>query len=487
LALLSAHSQAGSLDPSFAAKGWTTTDFATGNFLDESGRQVLLQNNGTYLVVLEIDDYTMVARYLSKSNALDKSFGTGGYSAPIQIEQPKAALQSDGKIVVVGGFYDPATGNENFALARYNTNGALDNTFDVDGLQTTDFGSTYDQARGVAIQSDGKIVVVGGVYDPTSGNEDFGLARYNTNGALDNTFDVDGLQTTDFGSTYDYATGVAIQSDGKIVVAGGVYDPTSGNDDFSLARYHTNGLLDDTFSEDGLQTTDLGPYDYGRALALQSDGKIVVAGQVYNPATGNDDFSVARYTTSGSLDDTFGANGLQTTDFGSANDNATGVAIQSDGKIVLVGGVYDPGTDNADFGLARYNTNGSPDNTFDVDGKQTTDFGSSYDYGRALAIQNDGKILVVGRIENSTTRNDDIGLARYNTNGSLDRHFDRDGKLAIYYPASDATFYAIAVQSDGKIVVAGRARNLSTNFDFALTAVESRPPILAILLIMLML
>jgi uncharacterized delta-60 repeat protein len=149
-ALLSAHSQAGSLDPSFAGKGWTTTNFSTGNFLDERGRQVLLQNNGTYLVVFEISDYTMLARYLSKSNALDETFGTRGYSVPILIQRPKVALQSDGKIVVAGGVYNPTTNNDNFGLARYNSNGSLDVSFGTNGMQTTDFGS-YDYATGVAI------------------------------------------------------------------------------------------------------------------------------------------------------------------------------------------------------------------------------------------------------------------------------------------------------------------------------------------------
>jgi uncharacterized delta-60 repeat protein len=305
-------------------------------------------------------------------------------------------VQSDGKIVVAGRFYDPATDNEDFALARYNTNGSLDKTFSGDGKQTTDFGSSDDYARALAIQSDGKILVAGGVYDPASNNEDFGLARYTTSGLLDNSFDGDGKQTTDF-NYYDYANGVAIQSDGKIVVAGGVYDPATGSNDFGLARYNTNGLLDDTFDGDGKQTTDFGSsYDYARALAIQSDGKIVVAGGVYDPATDSDDFALARYNTSGALDNTFSEDGKQTTDFGNSYDYANAVAIQSDGKIVVAGGVYDPATGNEDFGLARYTTSGLPDDTFDEDGKQTTDFLGADNYANALAIGNN-KLYVSGR------------------------------------------------------------------------------------------
>jgi uncharacterized delta-60 repeat protein len=341
----------------------------------------------------------------------------------------------------------------------------LDVSFGTNGLQITDFGS-YEYAGAVAIQSDGKIVVAGSVYDPTTGNEDFAIARYTTAGLLDDSFDGDGKQTTDFGS-YDYALGIAIQSDGKIVVAGGVYNP-NGNNDFVLARYTTAGLLDTDFDGDGKQTTDFGGFDdNASAIAIQSDGKIVVVGEVYNNTTGSSDFAIARYTTTGLLDTDFDGDGLQITDFG-PNEYADAIAIQSDGKIVVAGTVYNQTTNNSDFGLARYNTAGLLDITFSEDGKQTTDFGGSYDNANGVAIQSDGKIVVVGETESATTDNEDIGLARYNTNGVLDRNFDRDGKLTRYFPASDGTFYAIAVQSDGKVVVAGRAKNVSDNYDFAL-------------------
>ena len=206
------------------------------------------------------------------------------------------ALQGDGKIVVVGD----AGGGGAFALARYNPNGSLDPSFSGDGRQTTDFGD-FGVARGVALQG-GKIVAVG-----IGDAGDFALARYNPNGSLDPSFSGDGKQTTDFGGS-DEASGVALQGDGKIVAVG-----RDGPGDFALARYNPNGSLDTSFSGDGKQTTDFGDFDGANGVALQGNGKIVVVGV---GGTGN--FALARYNPNGSLDPSFSGDGRQTTDFGGA-------------------------------------------------------------------------------------------------------------------------------------------------------------------------
>ena len=240
------------------------------------------------------------------------------------------------------------SGAPDFALARFNPNGSLDTSFSGDGKQTTDFGSSGDRAHGVAIQADGKIVAAG---DSLGGSGfDFALARYNPNGSLDTSFSGDGKQTTDFGGS-EAASGVKLQSDGKIVAVGG------DDSDFALARYNPNGSLDTTFSGDGKQTTDFGGSDGARAVALQADGKIVAVGI----AGGNgSSFAVARYNPNGTLDPTFSGDGKQTTSFGGYLDGATAVALQGDGKIVAVGHA---GAANGDFALARYNPNGSLDTT----------------------------------------------------------------------------------------------------------------------------
>lgn len=167
--------------------------------------------------------------------------------------------------------------------------GSLDLSFDTDGKVTPDVGIGYAYGNSVVIQSDGKIVMAGSKSSGT--NKDFALIRCYSNGSLDNTFDGDGRLTTDFGN-YSYGRSVALQSDGKIVVAGTSTDG-SGND-FALARYNIDGSLDTTFDSDGKLTTDiLGSDDWGNSVAIQPDGKIVIAGMADNGP--NFDFAIARY------------------------------------------------------------------------------------------------------------------------------------------------------------------------------------------------
>ena len=207
-------------------------------------------------------------------------------------------------------------------------------------------------------------------------------------GDLDLTFSGDGKQTTDFGFGVASAAATVRQPDGKIIAVGA--DEGHAGSNFALARYNADGTLDTSFSGDGKQTTEFGGEDRATAVALQGDGKIVAVGEgggsFFLP-----DFALARYNPNGSLDTSFSGDGKQTTDFGGPDgDGATGVAIQGDGKIVAVG--Y--GGTQRDFVVARYDPNGSLDTSFGS-GPQTTDFGGS-DVARGVAIQSDGKIVVGG-------------------------------------------------------------------------------------------
>ena len=270
-----------------------------------------------------------------------------------------------------------------FALARYNTNGALDSTFGAGGIVTTDI-SDYNSARALAIQSDGKIVVAG--YTSIGGYNDFTVVRYNTDGSLDSTFGIanSGIALADFGGGNDYAYALGIQSDGKIVAAG-----RSFGNDFAVVRFNADGTLDTTFGAGGGVITAVGSYaDKAYALGIQSDGKIVTAG--HNEVGGAlDEFALVRYTSNGALDSTFGTNGIVTTEI--VNASASAMRIQSDGKIVAagrtsVGGGYD-------FALVRYNANGSLDTSFGTNGIVTTPIGGYTEYVSALGIQSDGKIV----------------------------------------------------------------------------------------------
>jgi len=215
---------------------------------------------------------------------------------------------------------------------------------------TTDFGGS-DYGFSVALQPDGKIVVAG------YAGGDFALARYNSDGALDTSFGSGGKVTTDFGGSYHPdGFSVALQPDGKIVVAG------YAGGDFALARYNSDGALDTSFGSGGKVTTDFGGSDAGYSVALQPDGKIVVAGYA------GLDFALARYNSDGALDTSFGTGGKVTTDFSGGRDVGYSVALQPDGKIVVAGYA------GVDFALARYNSDGALDTSFGSGGKVTTDF-----------------------------------------------------------------------------------------------------------------
>ena len=342
----------------------------------------------------------IVATVLAAEGDLDTTFDGDGIVTTAFVDSALAydvVIQADGKIVVAG---ETLADNDKFALARYNSDGSLDTTFDGDGRVTTDICEFHDGAHGVAIQADGKIVAAG------TSCEKFALARYNSDGSLDTTFDGDGFVTTVLtGATAAALFDLAIQSDGKIVGVGlrcsgagcleeeGVIDAA----DIALARYNSNGSLDTTFGGDGIVTTDFvsGSSDGAHDVAIQADGKIVVAG-------GSDGkFALARYNVDGTLDTTFDGDGLVTTAPPGATDAMlSGLAIQSDGKIVGVGSICEGACTEIDhgvgkFALARYNSDGTLDTTFGGDGIVTAAIGDEAE-GNAVAIQSDGKIVAVG-------------------------------------------------------------------------------------------
>jgi uncharacterized delta-60 repeat protein len=403
---------------------------------------------------------------LAASGDLDTTFDTDGrVTTDIGVGSFDSitgiAIQPDGKIVVSG------ISNDNFVLARYNLDGALDSTFSFDGKQITNFGG-IDGTEDVAIQSNGKIVVTGtrclGAGWP-NGNCDTAIARYNPGGALDTTFSGDGKLTTDFGGgTNGTWSGVAIRPDGKITVAG--YMRNGSNFDFAVYRYNANGTLDTTFSGDGMVNVGFssGPEDLATDLVLQPNGKIVVGGvSCDDVAFNNCDFAVIRLNTNGSLDTTFSSDGRQVINFGGVVDLPDGIALQSDGKIVLAGFKETP--TESYFALARLNTDGTLDTTFKGTGKVITGFGAgSGAHGHDIRIQSDGKILVVGLAKGN------FAMARYNSDGGLDTAFSLDGRAMVNFGFDDVGWVIALQPSDGKYVLAGYIDD-GTQRDFALARV----------------
>jgi uncharacterized delta-60 repeat protein len=395
--------------------------------------------------------------------ALDPSFGTAGLQTlnfGATDSAAAVAVQPDGKIVVAGTT-DAGGGVSDIAVARYNPDGTLDLTFG-NGTGTTriNFGaSTSNGAGGVAIQGDGKIVIAG--YTNVNGNDDFALVRLTSTGLLDTSFDGDGRLAVDFGfGTAERATAIAIQSDGKIV-AGGSFSGGVAGSNFAFVRVNSvDGSLDNTFNGNGRQNATIGAMDMLTALAIDSKGRIVGAGYTDFNASGANtfDFALVRLLDTGLLDTTFDTDGSRTIDFG-ADDRATGIAIQADGNIV-VGGTTDDGT--AEMAFARVlSTNGALDSTFDTDGKATANLGAA-SKANGIGIQWDGRILAAG------SSGTDFVLSRLNTDGSLDPNFNGTGFRTVDF-GSAAVSTALAIDPNGRAVLVGSA----SAADFAIARITA--------------
>lgn len=356
------------------------------------------------------------------------------------------AIQSDGKIVVAGSTLVSSV--HKVAVLRYKTNGSLDSTFDSDGIVITDVSPGYDsEASSVAIQPDGKIVIGG-----TENVRSF-VARYNTDGSLDNTFDGDGIAKIPFGTSSTRINALRLQPDGKILAAG-LITVAIFNNAFAAARLNADGSLDNSFNGNGKVITDIGSgNDEGLGAAIQADGKIILVGLSFRNST-NLDFALVRYNTNGSPDSTFDADGIVRTTIG-IDAIAFGVAVQANGKIVVAGARKV--SSNFDFTTVRYNTNGSLDSTFDADGIAVRSFGNGDDMAGSVLVQPNGKIISGGRTANSSLG--DFALVCYNTNGSLDSTFSGDGVATTPFGAGSDFIMSLALQADGKIVAAGCANN----------------------------
>lgn len=366
------------------------------------------------------------------------------------------AIQTDGKIIAAGtsagsGMFSA----EDFALVRYNTDGSLDSSFGADGKVISDFQGQQDQIDAIALQPDGKIVVAG------RSNVPFALTRYTSDGKLDFGFGSSGRAfIPGFGAD---GHALAIQPDGKIIVAGNTFTgPTEV--DFALARFNSDGSVDSTFGNGGKVSTDFGNFDIIKSMAIQPDGKIVAGGLTINKDT-NTDFALVRYNKDGSLDSTFGSGGTTVTDFARFPDALAAVALQADGKIVAAGGIFtflDPSRSDPGIGVVRYNTNGSLDSSFGSGGKVVTQ--DNVIGADAVAVQRNGKIIAAG-----LAKGGDFGVVRYNANGSLDSSFGTKGVVTTDFASSGGErAFALAIQKDGRIVAAGSAFDQVTGSAFAL-------------------
>jgi uncharacterized delta-60 repeat protein len=484
----------GSLDSSFSEDGKVTVD----SFVCTS---ITIQSDGKILVA-----GSSLIRF-NTDGSVDNTFsGDGKITESFSISS--IAIQPDNKIVVTGTVTNNYEGD--FVAARYNTDGSPDNTFSGDGKVQTDIYRN-DEAKQVIVQGDGKILVGGtsGFADKGDAYHHFTIVRYNSDGILDNTFNETGIVKYNDPDDNNIALrGIALQSDGKVLVLGtidgnlvivrfdsyGVFDNNFGvngraavplssfiypaivedngriivasskNGDFAIAGYNSDGSIDNSFGENGISLISISSQtDIATCLAV-SKNKLYAGG--VGAYFNSDIATVVCFTPGGTPDPSFGDGGIVNTYFGSGRGSTrySRIAIQADKKVVTIGTTYNE-TNKSSFAVARYNTNGTLDNSFDGDGMQVTDFGSLEDIGTALAIQSDGKIVVVGYSTNEVPGSA-IAIARYNQNGTLDSSFDGDGKQTTFVdPALYNRAYSVAIQNDGKIVVAGE---ISSNVTYIL-------------------
>jgi uncharacterized delta-60 repeat protein len=357
-----------------------------------------------------------------------------------------ATVQADGKIVLAG--YGLENSGSDFGLLRLNTNGSLDTTFNATGIQPgkalIPVGTGNDYGFSVITLPGGQLVLAG--ISSVSIGRDFSLVRLNANGSLDTAFNATGKALVPVGSGNDYAHSVTAQADGKLIVAG--YSANGTDNDFSLVRLNTDGSLDTTFGVQGkaLIAVGNGSNDQAFSVTLQPDGKIVLAG------SSDGDLALVRLDTSGTLDATFGVQGKAVIPVGTSTDLGGNVALQSHGKIIIAGSGFN-GL-NYDFGVARLDADGTLDNSFGTGGTALVAVGNGQDFAASVAVQPDGQIVLAGTSLNANNSGE-FSLARLNADGTLDISFAGDGTALFSVGASYAEGRSLALQSDGKMVLAG--------------------------------
>jgi uncharacterized delta-60 repeat protein len=406
-----------------------------------------------------VSDIAVHCATIATPSGLDPTFGSGGRvsTALGGIGHGEAVVIEPNGGIVTAGSREIGIASD-FALTRHNADGTLDTSFGTNGIATTDLGGAGDQAFDAAALSDGGVVAVGRTDAAGVQSTDFGIVRYHADGTPNPAFGAGGIVRTDVAGKGDQANAVAVEPDGKILVAGFATTASGIDSDFALARYNPDGTLDASFGTGGIVTTNLGTQsDDARAIALEPDGKIVLAGSA------GEDIGLARYTPNGSLDPTFGSSGLTITDLG-FEDVANGVALTSTGKIVVAGYTIGTQLDN-DLLLVRYDANGDLDTGFGAGGVVKTDLGSGADFAEDLTVDAAGRIVVVGRAASPTIL--DMALVRYNPDGTLDPAFASNGILTADFHGAGEFGQDVALDNAGRIVAAGYTAN-GPDTEFAL-------------------
>lgn len=441
----------------------------------------MIKINFYFILILNLNYFNIILG----SYALDVTFNKTGMVVTDVDNQNMSAgtslvIQNNGKIVIAG----QAAGIDgvlHFALARYNEDGSIDTTFNDSGPQPGTVilsqldGPRFSLVFDMVLQADQKLVL-GGQVNRTLGTSDdnnFALARFNTDGSVDTTFGINGTVNTNIsgGLSDDAINGLVIQNDQKIVAAGGVeLIAHISNSRTAMARYNTDGSLDATFNGTGIQLIDLsgtGAFNRANEITIQPDQKTVITG------ISGDNYLLARFNIDGSLDTTFNASGALPgviTDIyetGNFTNKGNGVEIQPDGKIIMAGKLVNKITGTAKVGLARYNSNGSLDNSFGDNGKAVFDINF---FTVNATLQPDGKIILVGEFDSQDFSQRNFALLRVNANGTLDNSFGNNGLFIVkdFLGFNISSGAEVKTDSKNRIVAAGEVDFANgINSDFA--------------------
>jgi uncharacterized delta-60 repeat protein len=450
-------------DSKFGNNGNVSIDIS--NFLVQA-LSVVSQNDGKLLMAGNLGDFAALYR-LNNDGTFDNGFGTNGVGSITSLSSANIiksiGVQNDQQIIAAG--FTKNGKDTVFAVARYNQDGSLDNSFGSSGIDTLRVGTSKSAASSAAVQKDGKIVLAG--YTFGGNDEGFALARFNSNGFIDNSLGTNsnGTVITPIGISNSSANSVVIQSDGKILAGGQSFDGTNYN--FTLARYTAGGSLDNTFGKAGIATTSIGLFISNiSSLALQTDGKIIAAGFSTTGAT-RKIFTLVRYNPNGDVDTTFGQGGIVTTSLGGSragniiliSSTINSVNLTNDGKIIAVGNSTT--NDTSDFTLVRYNNDGSIDTTFGTHGIVITRIRGTNSVARSAVLESNGKIIATGYSNNGS--NSDFTVIGYNPDGNIDSTFGTKGITMNTTGISSSFANSVAMEKtsggDEKIITGGYSTN----------------------------
>ena len=398
---------------------------------------------------------------VAQDGQLDPTFGNGGIVlTEIGLGGGANALeiQDDGKILVGG--YAAFNMRTYFVLIRINEDGSYDDLFGSNGIVTTEMGINGFRIESIEIQEDDKILVTGS-YHNINPNFDIALVRYNPDGSLDDSFGSEGKVIVDIMNDIDSGYDLSIQQDGKIVVVGSAVTPTAQK--MVALRFNNDGSLDDTFGDDGIilvPFTD-GQIQVAKSVEVLPGGNILISGTTWS-SNNFTLFTAVCLLPNGTLDSSFANQGILTTDIGQYGDMCTSMALYPNGKFLLSGFSDEGYPTNNDYSIARYNKDGSLDSTFNSNGTKIIDLGGTQELSYDCKIQSDGKILLTGQSRHNQNLFNDFTIVRLEADGSLDKDFNSTGMVFTDVYNLENIAYAVDLQNDGKIIITGITSSISS-------------------------